>query len=126
GVRRRSPSAWRADRRRDRTDRERLEADEEGVTGCGGSCCPDGADSATGLNACLQVIRPPTECIDAHTVLYEIVATTYSIPRCLHHISAALRFRCASSESTRLGSFTSMTALRPSSYSTMKSGRYRR
>ena len=35
---------------------------------------------------------------------------TYSIRRCLHHISAALRLRRTSSESTRLGSFTSMTA----------------
>lgn len=51
-----------------------------------------------------------------------IVAITYSMCRCLHHISAAFRFRFTSSESTRLGSFTSMTAFCRSSYSTRKSG----
>src|SRR6266567_710674 len=55
-----------------------------------------------------------------------IVARIYSIRRCLHHISAALRLRCTSFDSMRLGSFTSRTAFLPSSYSMRKSGTYRR
>jgi len=61
-----------------------------------------------------------------HTWCYPIVAMTYSMLLCLHQISAAFRFRRTSLESTRLGSFTSTITFLPSSYSTRKSGTYRR
>ena len=57
--------------------------------------------------------------IDGEYKLYNIVIIIYSIFLCLHHISAALRFRKTSFESRRLGSLASMIAFFP------KSGEYR-
>ena len=71
--------------------------------------------------------RLPTACVALQScaeIYQPTVVRIYSILRCLHHISAALRLRCTSSDPSLLGSLTSFKAFLPSSYSTRKSGTY--